>query len=188
MAGIMMGGCGRARIVRRAVACAAVMAAAACGSAARAAPAAIPDLETLTAEQIESDYAAGKYTAAELTQAYLNQISRYSSVYNAFISLNPSALQDAAALDAKRSQPGFVPGPLFGVPIAIKDSMDVKGIPTTGGSSALSSKTGGIDNIPDKGAPPGARPRDPRADILGESHIPARSVDRHRSNRPLPGN
>ncbi|MDB5320098.1 MAG: Amidase [Phycisphaerales bacterium] len=187
MAGIIMSGCNRARVVRRAVTCAAVVAATACAWAARAAPPAIPDLETLTAEQIEADYTAGKYTAADLTQAYLNQISTYSSVYNAFISLNPTALQDAAALDAKRSQPGFVPGPLFGVPIAIKDSMDVKGIPTTGGSSALSSKTGGIDIIPDKDAPLVARLRDAGAIILGKTNIPDWSIDGNRSNSSVLG-
>src|SRR4051812_17543856 len=168
----------RAHVVRRTAGRAAVVAAAMamCGSVTLPAAAVIPDLENLTAEQIEADYVAHKYTAVELTQAYLNQIAKYSPVYNAFTNLNPSALQDASAIDAKLAQPGFVPGPLFGVPIAIKDSMDVKGIPTTGGSSALSSKTGGIDIIPDKDAPLVARLRDAGAIILGKTNVPDWSI------------
>jgi Asp-tRNA(Asn)/Glu-tRNA(Gln) amidotransferase A subunit family amidase len=185
MDGIMVSGRSRAAGVRRAAVRAAVITAA-CGWAVTAA-AAVPDLETLTAEQIEADYAAHKYTAVELTQAYLNQIQKYSSVYNAFISLNPGALQDAAAIDAKLAQPGFVPGPLFGVPMAIKDSMDVKGIPTTGGVSAFSSKTGGIDIIPDKDATLVARLRDAGGIILGKTNIPDWSIDGNRSNSSVLG-
>src|SRR5262245_42771249 len=109
------------------------------------------NLVELTAEQIQKDYAAGKYTAVQLTQAYLDRISTYEGVYNSFISMNPDALKIAAELDAeyRRSGPR---GPLHGVPVVIKDNIDYAGLVTTAGYAGFSKATGGIDMIPEDDA------------------------------------
>ena len=68
-------------------------------------------------------YASGKYTVTQVTQAYLDRIARYDDVYNAFLYVDTAgALATAAAEDAAKKNAGsrFVPGPLWGVPIAIK--------------------------------------------------------------------
>src|SRR5690349_12088032 len=98
--------------------------------------AATPNVVELTADTIESDLATGKYTAQELVQAYLNRINQYNGAYNAFTYLSPTALADAAAIDAQlAASGGVIPAdkPLLGVPIVIKDSMNVAGVRTTGG-------------------------------------------------------
>ena len=50
------------------------------------------DLVELTTDDVQAGYAAGNFTAVELTQAFLDRIERYEPYYNAFISMNPDAL------------------------------------------------------------------------------------------------
>src|SRR5678810_291758 len=67
----------------------------------------------LTIGQVQADYAAKKYTAVQLVQAYLDRIATYEPHYNAFISMNPNALREAAALDQELARSG-PRGPLHG--------------------------------------------------------------------------
>src|SRR5215831_18933161 len=90
----------------------------------------------LTADQIHKDLTNGTYTDQQLVQAYLDRINIYNPSYNAFTYLNPNALADAAAIDAAIAANG-VTLPLQGVPIVVKDSMNIAGIRTTGGYSGF---------------------------------------------------
>jgi amidase len=81
----------------------------------------------------------GSLTCRQLVAAYLERIAAYSEQgpkLNAFINLNPSALQEADALDAEFRATGRL-RPLHGVPVALKDSIETAGIPTTAGSALL---------------------------------------------------
>jgi len=129
------------------------------------------DVVELTAEQIGADYAAGRYTAVELTQAFLDRIALYEERYNAFISMNPQALATATALDREYAVSG-PRGPLHGVPVVIKDNLDFGGLVTTAGYSGFSAATGGIDMIPDDDAAVVERLRDAGAIILGKTNLP----------------
>src|SRR5262249_51297876 len=60
---------------------------------------------------------------------------------NSVITINPKALEEAAALDAAYKRSGPV-GSLHGIPVVLKDQMDVAGLPTTLGSVVLK------DNVP----------------------------------------
>jgi Asp-tRNA(Asn)/Glu-tRNA(Gln) amidotransferase A subunit family amidase len=94
------------------------------------------DLNEITITQLHAMYASGKYTVTQVTQAYLDRIARYDDVYNAFLYVDTAgALATAAAEDAAKKNAGsrFVPGPLWGVPIAIKGNTSVKGFVTTNG-------------------------------------------------------
>jgi Asp-tRNA(Asn)/Glu-tRNA(Gln) amidotransferase A subunit family amidase len=144
------------------------------------------NLVELTAEQIQKDYAAGKYTAVQLTRAYLDRIAQYEDVYNAFISMNPRALEVAAELDAeyRRSGPR---GPLHGVPIVIKDNIDYAGLVTTAGYAGFSKATGGIDMVPDDDAAATERLRNAGAIILGKTNLPDFAGDGTRSKSTVAG-
>ena len=87
-------------------------------------------------DDIHAAYKSGRLTARQLTQAYLNRIDAYNKqgpAINAIITLNPEALEDADRLDAAYRSSGFV-GPLHGIPVLVKDEIDVAGLPTTLGS------------------------------------------------------
>ncbi len=91
--------------------------------------------ETTVAE-IHGAYAAGSLTARELVQLYLERIDAYDQRgprINAVITLNENALEEADRLDEAFRVSGFV-GPLHGIPIMLKDQIDVAGMPTTLGS------------------------------------------------------
>ena len=72
--------------------------------------------------------------------------------------MNPQALDDARAIDARRAA-GETLGPLAGVPVVIKDPMDMAGLPTTAGWRFLSAQAGGVDLIPETDSPVVARMR-----------------------------
>jgi amidase len=134
-------------------------------------PIGLPDVVELTAQEIQTGYAAGTFTAVGLTQAYLARIERYEEHYNAFISMNPEALDQAAALDAEYRERG-PRGPLHGVPVVIKDNIDMGGLVTTAGFQGFSSLTGGVDMIPDDDAASVERLRMAGAIILGKTNLP----------------
>ncbi|MDZ4077139.1 amidase [Hydrocarboniphaga sp.] len=71
-----------------------------------------------------------------MVQAHLARIAAYDKqgpLINALITVNPKALEDAAALDAALKQTGKPVGPLHGVPVLIKDNLDAAGMPMTSG-------------------------------------------------------
>ncbi len=97
------------------------------------------DLVELTVEQAQSAFAAGTTTSEALTQAFLDRIARLDPHYNAIIFLNPDALADARSSDQRRAA-GQTLGPLDGVPVVVKDPMDMVGFPTTAGWRLLYSQ------------------------------------------------
>jgi amidase len=125
----------------------------------------------LTAEQIQADYRAGRYTAVQLTQAFLDRIQAYEDHYNAFISMNPEALREAEALDAEYRERG-PRGPLHGVPVVVKDNLDMGGLATTVGFRGFRGDEGGVAMIPERDATAVARLRLAGAIILGKTNLP----------------
>ncbi len=82
-------------------------------------------------------FRSGSLTSKQLTEAYLSGIEKLEPQLNAFISvLNEEALRTAAERDEELKN-GKDRGPLHGIPIVIKDLMDVEGTKTTVGSEAF---------------------------------------------------
>jgi Asp-tRNA(Asn)/Glu-tRNA(Gln) amidotransferase A subunit family amidase len=129
------------------------------------------DVVELTVADVRAAYAAGTYTAVQLTQAFLDRIDRYEPHYNAFISMNPDALADAARLDEEYARSG-PRGPLHGVPVVIKDNIDYGGLVTTAGFDGFSRETGGLDMVPDDDAAVVTRLKEAGAIILGKTNLP----------------
>ncbi len=85
--------------------------------------------------------AEGRTTAISLVEDAIARIAandRQGAHLGAIIRINPQAHADACALDEERARSG-VRGPLHGLPVVIKDNIDVYGIPTSSGCVALAS-------------------------------------------------
>jgi aspartyl-tRNA(Asn)/glutamyl-tRNA(Gln) amidotransferase subunit A len=90
--------------------------------------------DTLSARQIAHAVADGKMTALAATEAALARIARHDSVLNSFTDITADrARAKARAIDAAIAA-GQKVGPLAGVPFAVKNLFDVKGLPTRAGS------------------------------------------------------
>lgn len=142
--------------------------------------------EEITLKELEKGYAEGTFKTEEIVKAYLDRIGIYESNYNAFTMMNAGALQEAREVDRRRAA-GEKLGPLAGVPIVIKEAVDVAGFPSTFGWAPLSKELGGIELIPEKDAPVVARLKAAGAIILGKTNIPAFSSDGTRASSSWAG-
>ncbi|MGI9667634.1 MAG: amidase [Acidimicrobiia bacterium] len=88
-----------------------------------------------TATDIAAQVRSGRLTAAQVIESALNTAEQAHADLNAFTLIDRSgAMHRAEAIDRLVEQ-GRDPGPLAGVPIALKDLIDDAGMPTTNGSS-----------------------------------------------------
>ncbi|MEU4782130.1 Asp-tRNA(Asn)/Glu-tRNA(Gln) amidotransferase subunit GatA [Micromonospora sp. NPDC023633] len=95
------------------------------------------DLTRLTATEIAGLVASGETSAVEVTRAHLDRIAAVDDRVNAFLHVDAEgALAAAGEVDARRAA-GEELGPLAGVPVAVKDVLTTKGVPTTVGSRIL---------------------------------------------------
>ena len=94
---------------------------------------------TGTVADIQAAVASGALTYERLVQLYLNRIDAYDKKgprLNAVLAINPRALETARALDAERKAKGLR-SPLHGIPMAVKDNVDVSDMPSAAGTLAL---------------------------------------------------
>lgn len=130
-------------------------------------PAPAIDVVELSAADARDRLASGAITSSALTQAYLDRIASVDQAgpaLNSIIEINPSALAEADALDGER-RAGKVRGPLHGVPVLIKDTIDVVGMANSAGSLALA------DHRPTQDAFLVTRLREAGAVILGKTNL-----------------
>ncbi|MDB5406393.1 MAG: atzE [Rhodospirillales bacterium] len=90
--------------------------------------------ESALAAEIAAGVRSGAVSAVRVIERTLERIARLDPKLNAFTKVMPErALKEAAAIDARRWQ-GEDPGPLAGVPYAVKNLFDIKGVVTLAGS------------------------------------------------------
>ena len=111
---------------------------------------------------------AGEVSSRELVELYLDRIGRLDPQLNAFrVVMSERALAEADQADARRASGDE--RPLLGVPLAVKDSMDVAGeISANGGRSHGGPATEDTDMV--------RRLRDAGAVILGKTHLPELAI------------
>ena len=121
------------------------------------------DKEAVLAALYEADISSlrmaidqGLVTSVELTQYYLDRIDAYDDPYNCFITICDDALDVAAMRDAELAEGGEI-GVLHGIPIVIKDNMDLTGFHTTNGlrktdSQIAKSNADVVDYLLEEGA------------------------------------
>jgi aspartyl-tRNA(Asn)/glutamyl-tRNA(Gln) amidotransferase subunit A len=90
-----------------------------------------------TAAQMADALAKGETTSVELTQAHLDRVAEVDGQVKAFLHVDSEgALAQAKDVDARRAK-GEKLSPLAGIPLALKDVLAQKGVPTTAGSKIL---------------------------------------------------
>ena len=121
--------------------------------------------EEASIADIHAALRSGHTDCVRLVRHYLARIRAYSEAgpgLNAFVTLNPKAIEEAARLDRELAH-GSPLRALHGVVVTLKDSIDTADMPTTVGSALLR------DSVPREDAPLVARLREAGAIILGKN-------------------
>ncbi|HVA05091.1 MAG TPA: Asp-tRNA(Asn)/Glu-tRNA(Gln) amidotransferase subunit GatA [Acidimicrobiales bacterium] len=96
-----------------------------------------PGARPSPALEIARDVRAGSVSAADVVDRYLGAIDEIDGELHAFVTvLHDGARREAESVDLKVAAGGD-PGPLAGVPVALKDNMCTRGVPTTCSSKIL---------------------------------------------------
>ncbi|WP_086829453.1 amidase family protein [Allokutzneria sp. NRRL B-24872] len=120
------------------------------------------NLDSATIPALQQQMSAGRLSAVRLTSAYLHRIRTVDRKVRAVLRVEPDALAQAAASDARRKA-NALRGPLDGIPVLLKDNIDA-GI-TTAGSRAL------LNSRPAKDAELVRKLRAAGAVILGKTNL-----------------
>ena len=133
-----------------------------------------------TVAGLQRMYRDGEATVSEIVAEHLDRIQAVDPRLNAVVTLNPEAADDAARMDA----PSTPRGPLYGVPILVKDNVETAGIATAFGSAALAG------HVPATDAHLVTLLRNAGAVILGKTTLPdfAMSWHGHSSRSGITGN
>lgn len=130
----------------------------------RAAATARAELTRLTAVEAAGALIRGDIGAESYARALLEQCAAGASI-NAFITLRPERVLEAARDCDRRRRAGGKLGPLHGLPIPIKDSINTQDLPTTAGTPALRTFQ------PREDAPLVRALRDAGAIVLGKTNL-----------------
>ena len=130
-----------------------------------------PGVSEITVAEIQAGNAADPDFTVALGEATLAQVLAHEERYNAFVSLNPELVEQARSLAREYAEFG-ARGPLHGVPVAVKDNIDVAGMVTTVGFDGFSAAAGGVDMVPERDATVVARLKAAGALVVGKTNLP----------------
>jgi Asp-tRNA(Asn)/Glu-tRNA(Gln) amidotransferase A subunit family amidase len=115
----------------------------------------------------------------EVVEAHLRRVDDINPLLNAIVTLAPDVLDQARIAEAHLTS-GKEVGPLHGVPITVKDTIDTQGLRTTSGSVLRA------NHVPDRDATVVARLRAAGAIILGKTNTPEMAIP-YESDNPVFG-
>lgn len=128
------------------------------------------NIEDYSLAELAEAMEQGTLSSEAITKAYLERIAELDDAeggpqLNAVLSIMPNALDLARASDGARCDGGDL-GAVHGIPIIVKDNIEVAGpVPTTAGSTALT------DNVTDRDAPLVAKLEEAGAIIIGKANL-----------------
>jgi amidase len=133
---------------------------------AEAAAGAGDDIVLKSAGELASAIRRKELSSKAIVEAHLEQIAKVNPKLNAVVQLTAdAALKEADEADAALAR-GEIRGPLHGVPVTIKDTLETKGVICTGGTK------GRATYVPNADATAVARLRAAGAVILGKTNVP----------------
>ncbi|MFL2771090.1 MAG: amidase [Rhodospirillaceae bacterium] len=123
------------------------------------------DIAALGLSNLSDALSKGTVGAVEAARFYLDRIAVRNKTLNAFITVTDKlAYKQAEESDTRRVN-GNTLGPLDGIPLALKDNIDLAGIPTTGGIQAYR------NSVPDRDSEVVRRLREAGAVFLGKLNL-----------------
>ncbi|WP_164658577.1 amidase [Tropicibacter sp. Alg240-R139] len=131
------------------------------------------DVSQVSATELVADLRGGRLSAAQMMQATLDRISAVNGQVNAIVALRDAdaLMREAEAADQVKER-----GPLHGLPIAVKDLVNVAGIASTSGSPSLK------DFVPEKDDELARRLRAAGAILIGKTNTPEFGLGSHTFN------
>ncbi len=130
----------------------------------------------LTATQLAAGFRDAAFTPTQALQACLARSAEVNPRLNALVALDAEGATHAAQESSARWRTGRAFGALDGVPITIKDNMQVRGLPTHWGSRALAGYVADRDELPV------ARLREAGAVIFGKTNVPEFTMQGYTGN------
>ena len=129
-----------------------------------------------TLEELARELDDGRMTSVRLTERSLERKARLDGRLNSFVAIDAEGATAAAKKSDARRQRGEARSRLDGIPISVKDSIHVAGLPATWGSRALASFKPANDELPV------ARLRGAGAIILGKTNVPEFTLEGYTRN------
>ena len=140
------------------------------------------DLTALTAAELLARFRAGDASPSAAVDAILDRIDATDSAYHAFRTVTGDAAREAAVSADERWRRGE-PGPLEGIPFAVKDNVDTRGVLTTAGTRRFA------ERVPQRSATAVQRLLDAGAILIGKTVTPelafGDAIDGHRAVNPF---
>jgi amidase len=124
-----------------------------------------------SAYQLASDIRLKKISCLELFNAYLKRVERFNPALNAIVVTDTDRARKQARAADRMLARGERLGPLHGVPMTIKDSFDVQGLPSTWGRLDLQA------NLPTEDADAVKRYKAAGAIVFGKTNVPTMLAD-----------
>lgn len=125
-------------------------------------------LEEITIRDLQKAYTDGTYSVADVVTLYIdriNAIDRNGPALNSIIIVNPDAIQIAEELDRELAS-GKMRGPLFGIPVVLKDNIDTHDkMPNTAGATILR------NSFPKSDSPVASKLREAGAVIIAKANL-----------------
>lgn len=108
-------------------------------------------------------------SSADIVEAFLRQIEKLNPSLNALVTIAPDVVKRAQTCDVELAA-GNIAGPLHGLPVTVKDTIDTEGIRTTYGSRVFA------EHVPARDATVVARLKAAGAIILGKTNTPEMAI------------
>jgi Asp-tRNA(Asn)/Glu-tRNA(Gln) amidotransferase A subunit family amidase len=130
----------------------------------------MPEITSLSLTMLAELIHSGELSPVEVVEAHLSRIDELNPSLNAIVTLAPDAIEKAKKAEAAAMRGEFF-GPLHGLPVTVKDTIETAGLRSTSGSLMRA------DFVPEHDAPAVARLKAAGAILLGKTNTAEMAMD-----------